>query len=90
MGRNRPYPSGIRFFILNTASELMKLIVNGKELEIQESQTITITELLKKLGINPERVAVEVNLAIIKKVDYSAHILNEGDQVEIVNFVGGG
>ncbi len=68
----------------------MKLIVNGKELEIQESQTITITELLKKLEIKPEMVAVEVNLAIIKKVDYSAHMLNDGDQVEIVNFVGGG
>lgn len=68
----------------------MKLIVNGKELEIQESQTVTITELLKKLEIKPEMVAVEVNLAVIKKVDYSTYMLNEGDQVEIVNFVGGG
>ncbi len=68
----------------------MKLIVNGKEIEIPESHTMSVTELLKKLGINPERIAVEVNLAIIKKAEYSTYMLRDGDQIEIVNFVGGG
>jgi sulfur carrier protein len=35
-------------------------------------------------------VAVEVNLSIVKKVNYKEHILKDGDSVEIVNFVGGG
>ncbi len=68
----------------------MKLTVNGEEIEIPESHTMTVTELLKKLGINPERIAVEVNLTIIKKVEYSTYMLRDGDQIEIVNFVGGG
>jgi sulfur carrier protein len=45
---------------------------------------------LKELGINPDQVAVEVNLSIIKKADYSAYTLKEGDAVEVINFVGGG
>ncbi len=68
----------------------MKLTVNGEEIEIPESHAMTVTELLKKLGINPERIAVEVNLTIIKKVEYSTYMLRDGDQIEIVNFVGGG
>jgi sulfur carrier protein len=47
-------------------------------------------ELLNELRIEPGQVAVEVNLSIIKKADYSTFRLNDGDKVEIVNFVGGG
>ncbi|OHE55484.1 MAG: thiamine biosynthesis protein ThiS [Thermodesulfovibrio sp. RBG_19FT_COMBO_42_12] len=66
----------------------MRLTVNGETLET--SNAATITELLNELRIEPRKVAVEVNLSIIKKVDYSTFRLNEGDKVEIVNFVGGG
>jgi sulfur carrier protein len=65
----------------------MNLTVNGNTL-ITES--VTIPDLLKELGINPDRVAVEVNLSIIKKADYSAYTLKEGDTIEVINFVGGG
>ncbi len=65
----------------------MKLIVNGKDFN---SNIGTVQELLNELGIKPGRVAVEVNLSIIKKTDYDSHRLNDGDKVEIVNFVGGG
>jgi sulfur carrier protein len=66
----------------------MKLILNGDTSEFQGVSTVA--ELLKSLKIEPLRVAVEVNLAIIKKPDYERHVLNDGDAVEIVNFVGGG
>ncbi|MEW6001705.1 MAG: sulfur carrier protein ThiS [Nitrospirota bacterium] len=66
----------------------MKLIVNGETLEIAHIETLQ--DLLRKLEIRPERVAVEINLSIIKKADYPAFRLNEGDRVEIVNFIGGG
>ncbi|MEW6214179.1 MAG: sulfur carrier protein ThiS [Nitrospirota bacterium] len=66
----------------------MKLIVNGETLEI--SNVETLQELLKELQIEPGRVAVEINLSIVKKAEYSTFRLNEGDKVEIVNFVGGG
>ncbi|RJQ45992.1 MAG: sulfur carrier protein ThiS [Nitrospiraceae bacterium] len=66
----------------------MKLKLNGTDSEITDG--ITVTGLLETLKIEPGRVAVEVNLHIVKKCDYDAHTLKDGDSVEIVNFVGGG
>ena len=66
----------------------MKLIVNGEKLEV--SNVETLQELLKELQIEPQRVAVEINVSIVKKSDYSTFKLSEGDRVEIVNFIGGG
>ena len=66
----------------------MKLTVNGESFET--SAPATITGLLDKLRIEPGRVAVEVNLSIIRKADYATFRLSDGDKVEIVNFVGGG
>ena len=72
----------MRFFVF------MKLIVNGEFFET--SNAGTITDLLNEINIVPGQVAVEVNLSIIRKADYSTFRLHEGDKVEIVNFVGGG
>ena len=66
----------------------MRLIVNGEIFET--SNAGTIMELLNELRIEAGQVAIEVNLSIIKKADYSTFRLNDGDKVEIVNFVGGG
>jgi sulfur carrier protein len=65
----------------------VKLIING---ESHNSNAATVKELLDELKIEPGRVAVEVNLSIVKKVEYESYKLNDGDKVEIVNFVGGG
>jgi thiamine biosynthesis protein ThiS len=66
----------------------MTVTLNGEVKQIENS--ITVSGLLESLQIEPARVAVEVNLKIIKKADYLSHQLNEGDSVEIVSFVGGG
>ena len=66
----------------------MKLIINGNETEL--SDNLSVSGLLKNLEIEPARVAVEVNLNIIKKNDFQNCVLKDGDKVEIVNFVGGG
>ena len=66
----------------------MKLVINGNDTEIKDG--LTITGMLESLEIDSGRVAVEVNLKIIKRADFGEHQLNEGDTVEIVNFVGGG
>ncbi|OGW38485.1 MAG: thiamine biosynthesis protein ThiS [Nitrospirae bacterium RBG_13_39_12] len=66
----------------------MRLTINGKLCNAKKVETVT--ELLNDLKIEPNRVAVEVNLSIVKKDAYSTFRLNEGDKVEIVNFVGGG
>ena len=51
---------------------------------------MSITALLAALGIDPRRVAVEHNLVVVKRTAYDGTTINEGDEVEIVNFVGGG
>jgi len=49
-----------------------------------------LKELLNQLSVLPGRVAVEVNLSVVKKADYPSFALKDGDVIEIVNFVGGG
>ncbi len=62
--------------------------VNGARREVPAG--LDVSGLLSALGVAPERVAVEVNLAVIERGQYGGFILNEGDQVEIISFVGGG
>ena len=51
---------------------------------------LSISALLEQLAIDARRVAVELNLAVVKKAAYGSSVINDGDEVEIVNFVGGG
>jgi len=66
----------------------LKITLNGEPFEI--AGPITLRQLLTVLDIDPQRVAVEHNLEIVKRKVYNSLIVNEGDQVEVVNFVGGG
>ncbi len=66
----------------------MRVIVNGESSELRDSSSVA--DLLDGLRIGRERVAVEVNLDIVPKARYDAHLLSEGDKIEIVHFVGGG
>jgi sulfur carrier protein len=51
---------------------------------------LTVSELLTRLEIDPRRVAVEHNLVVLKRGTFDTTTVHEGDEVEIVNFVGGG
>jgi len=66
----------------------MDVMVNGKSMELADGTTAA--GLLERLQIHPERVVVEVNLAIVKRGQLPSTTLKTGDQVEIVHFVGGG
>ena len=66
----------------------MTITLNG---EVRETPgPLTVSELLAHLAIDPRRVAIELNLVVLKRATFDATVVNEGDQVEIVNFVGGG
>ncbi len=54
------------------------------------SRGTTIDRLLADLGVIADRVAVEVNLSVIERGAFATTTIEEGDRVEIVNFVGGG
>jgi thiamine biosynthesis protein ThiS len=62
--------------------------LNGDRFELDEP--LSVEALLAKLEIDPRRVAVEHNLAILKRQRFSEVVVGHGDTVEIVNFVGGG
>ena len=66
----------------------LTVIVNGNQTVIAKGSGID--ELIKSLDLNPERVAVELNRRIIRRVDWGSTTISEGDRVEIVHFVGGG
>jgi sulfur carrier protein len=63
-------------------------MVNGKKLEVTDGATITA--LLEELNINPLRVAVQLNLEIIKRERYDTTALRTGDKLEIITFMAGG
>jgi thiamine biosynthesis protein ThiS len=62
--------------------------LNGERFEI--AGPLTIAALLAHLNIDPRLVAVEHNIEVIKRHRYDTTTVNEGDEIEIVNFVGGG
>ncbi len=66
----------------------MTIRLNGEPREI--AGPLTISALLDQLGIDPRRVAVEQNVAVVKRDRYASTLIDEGDEIEIVNFVGGG
>ncbi|MBI4832254.1 MAG: sulfur carrier protein ThiS [Candidatus Lindowbacteria bacterium] len=66
----------------------MQIHLNGKPYD--SAQGMTVAQLLKNLGIEGNRVAVELNLNILPKDEYASCTLKESDQVEVVHFVGGG
>ena len=65
-----------------------KIQLNGTSYEIDNG--INLDELLNKLKIKKNKVAIEVNGNIIERNKYSNLILNKNDKVEIVHFIGGG
>ncbi len=66
----------------------MIITLNGQKKDVPAG--LTVKALLEHLEITPERVAVEINEEIVRKATYSDHPVNEGDRVEVVQFMGGG
>jgi len=64
------------------------ITLNGEPHELDGP--LSIADLLTKLSLDPRRVAVEHNYAIVKRKLFPDVRVNEGDRIEIVNFVGGG
>ncbi len=65
----------------------MNLTING-EAEVRSAETLAA--LVEQLGMKPDRVAIELNRAIVPRNEWSQTPLHDGDRLEIVHFVGGG
>ncbi len=66
----------------------MIIYVNGIELEVEDSATAE--DLIIQLNYQDQRIALEVNEAIIPKSNHAEFSLNENDRIEIIKAVGGG
>jgi thiamine biosynthesis protein ThiS len=66
----------------------MKLQINGEQRELASG--LTLAALLEQLGMKPDRVAVELNREIVRREVWAQTHLQDGDRLEIVQFVGGG
>lgn len=68
----------------------MKIKVNGKEQEFDQTQ-IGLIELLQQNKVTkPELVSVQLNGLFVKREAYQQTILNENDEVDFLFFMGGG
>ena len=65
----------------------MRLKVNGDDREVPDGSTVR--QLVAEFQLTPEKVAVERNRRLVRRDGYDAP-LSDGDEVEIVTFVGGG
>jgi sulfur carrier protein len=66
----------------------MKLRINGEERSF--GQLASLDALIEQLGMKADRVAVELNREIVARAQWGETPVREGDQLEIVHFVGGG
>ncbi len=66
----------------------MKIKVNGEEREV--AQATTLEQLIRSLGLESKVMAAAVNMEIVKQDAWDKAVLNDGDTIELLDFVGGG
>lgn len=66
----------------------VQLTINGKPAEF--AQVRTVGDLIRARGLKTSLVAVELNGAIVPRAEFDSREVVDGDQLEIVHFVGGG
>ncbi len=66
----------------------IEITVNGEARAVPEETTLLM--LLENLGLNPKVVAAQVNETIVPRDAHPTVVLQAGDTVELVRFVGGG
>jgi len=74
--------------VMISRSGIVTFTLNGDPYDVPGP--LSISELLTRLEIDAQRVAVEHNLVVLKRAAFGRTTINAGDEIEIVNFVGGG
>jgi sulfur carrier protein len=67
---------------------MIRITVNGRNVELNES--MTVEQMLDRVEVPPNYLAVEVNAEVVPREEYTAHVIQNGDQIELVTLVGGG
>jgi len=71
-----------------SAARELRVRVNGRDVLLTDGASVAA--LLESLSVSSPRVAVERNREIVPKAEYATTVLGEGDELEVVEFVGGG
>ncbi len=69
-------------------SDSIEILVNGEAQSFDGA--LSVAQLLAQLGLPEKKIAVEHNMEIVPKSAYASHMIDAGDRVEIVHFIGGG
>lgn len=72
----------------HTDAQYVMVVVNGEARQVPQGETIV--GLVHALGLDPERLAVELDRKIVKRAQWASTALAAGAEIEIVQFVGGG
>lgn len=72
----------------NTPNASLQITVNGQARPVAHLQKVS--DLIAELKLDPARVAIERNLAIVPRSAYATTPITGGDAIEIVGFIGGG
>ena len=67
---------------------MAKIQLNGKKVKIQRD--LSIKDLIKKYRLKENKIAIELNGAILPKDHYKNKKIKNNDKIEIVQFIGGG
>ncbi len=73
---------------MTSLNSMMSIALNGEPRQVQPGTSIAALAI--ELGLDPAKIAVERNLEIVPRSTLSDVLLADGDQIEIVHFVGGG
>jgi thiamine biosynthesis protein ThiS len=66
----------------------LQVQINGEKREVADRSSLD--DLVRELSLPPARIAIELNRDVVRRADWNRTILNDGDRIEIVHFVGGG
>ena len=66
----------------------LQIRLNGERRSVPSG--VSIVGMLREIGIDPQKVAVERNLEIVPRSTFAELLVEDGDEYEIVHFVGGG
>ncbi len=66
----------------------IRVRVNGNEIELPTA--VSIEQMIRLVDIPQNYLAVEVNAIVVPREDHGRHLIDDGDEVEVVTLVGGG
>lgn len=66
----------------------IQILLNGEKRTIPKK--IDLDNLLDEFSLPKQRIAIELNNSVIRRIDWPSTVVDEGDKIEVVHFVGGG